>query len=57
MLTKQSAVPKQPSSEHYAPADLLPVGADEVLLPSDGRSVVFDGVNVVQRSPINFRLR
>lgn len=58
VLTKQPAVPMEPSLEEFAlPAVLLPLGADEVLLSSAGGSIVSEGITVVERSPYEFRLR
>src|SRR6516225_581500 len=56
VLTKQPSVPVEPL-EQYAPAALLPLGADEVLLSSAGGSIVSEGVTVVERPQYEFRFR
>lgn len=57
VITKQPSVSRGPSLEQYAPPEMLPVGADEVLLPSDGGEMTFNGITVIQRSAIGFRLQ
>jgi hypothetical protein len=57
LITKQPSVPQGPSLEQYAPAEMLPVGADDVLLPSDAGEVTIKGIRVIELSAIGFRLQ
>lgn len=57
VITKQPSVPQEPSLEQYAPPEMLPVGADEVLLPHSGGEMTFNGITVIQPSAIGFRLQ
>lgn len=55
VLTKQPSVPVDEPLEQFAPAVLLPLSPDEVLLSSAGGSIVSEGITVVERSPYEFR--
>ena len=57
VLTKQPHVPMEPLEEFSSPAVLLPLAADEVLVPCAGGSIVSEGITVVERDPYEFRLR
>lgn len=57
LITKQPSVPQAPPLGQYAPPEILPVGAGEILLPSDAGEVTIDGIRVIERSAFGFRLQ